>query len=128
MSVLDELQATVARQRAILSELEPGRFSGPDALALLGVFTDIERLGEAVKADRHLRTWTDGEGAFWGAFRTAPGSGARMLGALDAEIGRVFKTARAEGRREPRQAYAVDALETLMCAGAGGGGTARPKQ
>ena len=47
MSVLDELQATVATQRAILSALEPGCFNGPDALALLAVFTDIERLGVA---------------------------------------------------------------------------------
>ena len=33
MSVLDELQATVATQRAVLSALEPGCLSGPDALA-----------------------------------------------------------------------------------------------
>jgi uncharacterized protein DUF222 len=82
----------------------------------------------AIRADRQLRTWTDGDGAFCGAFRTTPDAGARMLVALDAEIERGFKRARTEGRHEPRQAYAVDALETLVCAGAGGGGTARPKQ
>jgi hypothetical protein len=47
MSVLDELQATVATQRAVLSALEPGCLSGPDALRLLEVFTAIERLGAA---------------------------------------------------------------------------------
>src|SRR5437660_1757343 len=47
MSVLDELQATVATQRAILSALEPGCLSGPDALRLLEVFTAIERLAAA---------------------------------------------------------------------------------
>ena len=47
MSVLDELQATVTTQRAILAALQPGCFSGPDALALLTVFTAIERLGAA---------------------------------------------------------------------------------
>src|SRR5438552_9544132 len=47
MSVLDELQATVATQRAVLSALEPGCLSGPDALRLLEVFTEIERLGAA---------------------------------------------------------------------------------
>jgi hypothetical protein len=245
MSVLDELQATVATQRAILSALEPGCFSGPDALRLLEVFTEIERLGAAgrtlvakrveesnvwrasgersaahfiahktgtsvgrtqaaletaerlrelpataeafragtlsepqaeaiasvaalnpneerpllkragddsfkqlrdecrrvrhavtderaryaaIKAERHLRTWSDGEGAFCGAFRTTPDAGARMLLALDAEIERVFKAARTEGKREPHQAYAMDALESLVCASGGGGATrAKPK-
>ena len=47
MSVLDELQTTVATQRAVLSALEPGCLSGPDALRLLEVFTAIERLGAA---------------------------------------------------------------------------------
>ena len=44
MSVLDELQATVATQRAILSALEPGCLSGPDALRLLEVITEGERV------------------------------------------------------------------------------------
>src|SRR5438552_2220271 len=244
MSVLDELQATVATQRAILAALEPGCLSGPDALRLLEVITEGERVlaagrtlvakrveesnvwrasGErsaahfiahktgtsvgrtqagletaerlaalpataeafrsgtlsevqaeaiasaaalnpneerpllkrserdtfkqlrdacrrvrhavtderaryaAIRAERHLRTWTDGEGAFCGAFRTTPDAGARMLVALDAEIDRVFKGARREGRREPHQAYAVDALEALVCGGGGGATRARPK-
>jgi hypothetical protein len=243
MSVLDELQATVARQRTILAELEPGRFSGPDALALLGVFTDIERLGAAgrtlvakrveesnvwrqsgdrsaahfiahetgttvgraqagletaerlaqlpatadafragtlsevqaeavaaaaaanpneerrlleragrdtakhladecrrvrhaatderaryaaIRADRHLRTWTDGEGGFCGAFRTTPDAGAAMLLALDAEIERVFKAARRDGRREPHQAYA-DAARAALVGGGGGPTRSKPK-
>ena len=237
MPVLDELRSTVATQRRILSEIEPGCFSGPDALAMLGVFTAIERLGaagrtlmakrveesnvwrasgersaahflanqtgttvghaqagletaerlaelpataeafragklsgtqaeavagaasvnpdeeqrlldraksstakqlkdecrrvrhaatdeqaryEKIKAERSLRTWTDEAGAFCGAFRTTPDAGARMRAALDAEIERVFKTARKENRREPRQAYAVDALEALLCSGGTG--------
>src|SRR5438094_3772971 len=243
MSVLDELQATVATQRAILSALEPGCLNGPDALRLLEVITEgervlaagrtlvakrveesnvwrqsgdrsaahfiahktgtsvgrtqaaletaerlaalpataeafragtlsevqaeavasaaaanpneerrlLERAGRdtakhladecrrvrhaatderaryaAIRAERHLRTWTDGEGAFCGAFRTTPDAGARMLLALDAEIDRVFKGARAEGRREPHQAYAMDALEALGCA-EGTGKRAKPK-
>ena len=217
MSVLDELQTTVATQRAVLSALEPGCLSGPDALRLLDVFTEIERVGaagrtlvakrveesnvwrqsgdrsaahfiakqtgtsvgrtqaaletaerlaqlpataeafragnlseaqaeavasaaalnpneerrllkragdplkqlrdecrrvrhaatderaryETIRAERHLRTWSDGEGAFCGAFRTTPDAGARMLVALDAEIGRVFKTARARAGVSP---------------------------
>ena len=243
MSVLDELQATVATQRRVLAALEPGCLDGPAALRLLEVFTAIERLGAAgrtlvakrveesnvwrqsgdrsaahfiaqktgtsvgrtqagletaerlaalpataeafrsgtlsevqaeaiasaaalnpneerpllkrsegdtfkqlrdacrrvrhavtderaryaaIRAERHLRTWTDGEGAFCGAFRTTPDAGARMLLALDAEIDRVFKGARREGRRESHQAYAMDALEARVCA-EGTGKRARPK-
>ena len=242
MSVLDELQTTVATQRRVLSELEPGCFSGEDALAVLAVFTDIERVGaagrtlmakrveesnvwrasgersaahflanktgttvgraqagletaerleqlpataeafrsgrlsetqveavadaaarnpaeeqrlidysgratpkqlrdecrrvktagrdqqaiyDAINRTRSLRTWTDGDGAFCGGFRTTPDSGAQILAALDAEIERVFKAARAQGRREPREAYAMDALASLVCSG-GGGERARP--
>ena len=44
MSVLDELQATVATQRAVLSALEPGCLDGPDALRLLDVITEGERV------------------------------------------------------------------------------------
>src|SRR6059058_4328738 len=44
MSVLDELQATVATQRAILAALEPGCLSGPDAVRLLEVITEGERV------------------------------------------------------------------------------------
>ena len=49
-----------------------------------------------------------------------------MLLALDAEIERVFKAARREGRRESRGAYAMDALESLVCSG-GSGERAKPK-
>ena len=80
---------------------------------------------EAIRRARSLRTWTDGEGAFCGAFRTTPDTGARMLAALDAEIEAVFKEAGKENRREPRQAYAMDALAALVCSGGGG---RRPQQ
>jgi Domain of unknown function (DUF222) len=81
---------------------------------------DQQAIYDAIHRARSLRTWTDAEGAFCGAFRTTPDAGARMLGALDAEIERVFKAARSEKRREPRQAYAADALEALVCGGGGG--------
>src|SRR5437879_8341564 len=44
MPVLDELQATVATQRAIVSALEPGCLTGPDALRLLEVISEGERV------------------------------------------------------------------------------------
>src|SRR4029079_12812720 len=81
---------------------------------------DERAIYEAIRRERSLRTWTDGDGAFCGAFRTTPDAGARMLAALDAEIERVFKAARSEKRHESRQAYAMDALESLVCAGGSG--------
>ena len=86
---------------------------------------DERAVYEAIKRARSLRTWTDGDGAFCGAFRTTPDAGARMLAALDAEIEAVFKAARRKGQREPRHAYAMDALESLVCTG---GADARAKQ
>ena len=89
--------------------------------------TDEQARYDAIRRNRCLRTWTDGEGAVCGQFRTTPDAGARMLAALDAEIDRVFRSARREGRREPRAAYAMDALEALVCSGAGAGAGARRK-
>ena len=83
--------------------------------------TDEQARYEAIRRERCLRTWTDAEGAVCGQFRTTPDSGARILAALDAEVDRVFKGARRDGRREPRAAYAMDALESLVCSGPGEG-------
>jgi 5-methylcytosine-specific restriction endonuclease McrA len=84
--------------------------------------TDDEARYEAIRRNRYLRTWTDGEGAVCGQFRASPDTGARVLAALDAEIDRVFKLARREQRRESRAAYAMDALEALLGAGPGSAG------
>src|SRR5437870_1408205 len=88
--------------------------------------TDEQARYDAIRRNRFLRTWTDGEGAVCGQFRTTPDAGARMLAALDAEIDRVFKAARRDGRREPRAAYAVDALEALVCSSVGAGEGRKP--
>ena len=244
MSVLDELQATVATQRRVLSALEPGCLNGPDALRLLEVITEGERVlaaGRTLVAKRveESNVWrASGErsaahfiahktgtsvGRTQAALETAerlaalpataeafragtlsevptrwrwrarrrrtergatptrtrrtrhgeaaarrvpagaprrdrragplrrdprrsppahldrrrgrvlrcvphhPRRGGEDAARLDAEIDRVFKGARAEGRREPHQAYAMDALETLVCGGGGGGTRSKPK-
>jgi hypothetical protein len=81
---------------------------------------DAQARYDAIRRDRHLRTWTDAQGAFCGGFRTTPDAGARMLAVLEAETNRRFKQAHKEDRREPHAAYAVDALEALLCSEAGG--------
>ena len=75
---------------------------------------------EAIRRERHLMMWADADGAWCGRFRTTPDVGARLKACLDAETDRVFRAARAEGRREPLAAYAMDALQALVCSGPAG--------
>ena len=111
-----------ARRRGCSSRAEGGtaEAASDECRRVRHAGTDERARYDAIRRNRCLRTWTDGEGAFCGQFRTTPDAGARMLAALDAEIERVFKTARARGRREPREAYAMDALESLVCSRARG--------
>jgi Domain of unknown function (DUF222) len=63
---------------------------------------------------RYLHKWTDLDGSYCGDFRLAPAAGARLFAALDAHEDQIFREARRAGRREPRDAYAADALVALM--------------
>ena len=72
---------------------------------------------EVIKRDRYLRTWTDEEGAYCGQFRTTPDAGARIEARIRAEVDTQFRKAQADGRKEPLEAYAADALEALICSG-----------
>jgi hypothetical protein len=62
---------------------------------------------------RRLRRWTDGEGAWNIQGRGTADAGALFNAALDPIIDEVFRSARREGRHEPRDAYAFDALLEL---------------
>jgi hypothetical protein len=76
--------------------------------------TDERARYERIRQNRFLHTWTDGEGAFCGRFRTTPDAGARIAAVLEAETDARFKEARAAGEREALAAYAVDALERRL--------------
>jgi hypothetical protein len=67
--------------------------------------------------NRRAYGWTDEEGAYRGSWRMAPGAGARFDSAWQAHIDRIFRDARKAGRREPRAAYAADALVALATEG-----------
>ncbi len=70
--------------------------------------------------DRYLRTWIDQEdGAGCGQWKLPPAEHARLMASIDADKQRIFRCARAEGRREPDQAYAADALTSLAAHQAG---------
>jgi hypothetical protein len=77
--------------------------------------TDEAARYDRIRADRHLRTWTDPDGAFCGRFSTTPDVGARMAAALAKAADRRFDAARAAGQRERPDAYAMDALAALVC-------------
>ena len=71
----------------------------------------IEERHARLHRDRSLRTWIDPEdGSGCGQWKLPPTEHARLMAELDVTKSQIFRTARAEGRRESDQAYAVDAL------------------
>ena len=76
---------------------------------------DLEARRREIRARRFLRDWTDAEGAWHLHMRNNPEVGAEIMSALGPIRDRIFTQARAEGRREPVEAYAADALVELAC-------------
>jgi hypothetical protein len=66
-----------------------------------------------IRAERYLREWTDAEGAWNFKGRGAVEAAARFRAAIGPVIDEIFKQARADDEREPREAYAFDALMLL---------------
>src|SRR5215218_10106056 len=66
---------------------------------------------------RRAHEWTDPDGSYRLEARLAPDAGARFKSAWKAHIDRIFCDARRAGRREPRAAYAADALVALAAEG-----------
>ncbi|MDQ2826332.1 MAG: 13E12 repeat family protein [Actinomycetota bacterium] len=86
---------------------------------------DAEARRKAIHAERYLRSWADTEGAWNLKMRDNPEVGAEVMAAIDAIRDRLFKAARAEGREEPSEAYAADALAELARTGGAGEGARR---
>jgi hypothetical protein len=76
---------------------------------------DPEARRRRIHAERSLKTWTDIEGVFHLRYRNNPETGAEIMAALQPTIDRLFRHARAVGRREPLEAYAADALYEMLC-------------
>jgi hypothetical protein len=74
---------------------------------------DPEERRRRIHARRHLRSYTDAEGAWHLRVLNNPEVGAFIMAALAPLTDRLFKKARTEGRREPVEAYAADALAEL---------------
>ena len=88
---------------------------------------DAEARRRAIHQRRFLRSYTDAEGAWNLQMRDNPEVGAEVMAAIDAIRDGLFRAARAEGRHEPSEAYAADALAELARTGRGGSRRSRAK-
>ena len=74
---------------------------------------DPEARRRQIHAHRFLRSYTDAEGAWNLRMRHNPEVGAHVMAAIEGIRDRLFRAARAEGRREGSEAYAADAMVEL---------------
>ena len=74
---------------------------------------DLEARRRRIHQRRSLRSFTDAEGEWHLHCRNNPEVGARIMAALDSFREEVFRRARSEGRHEPPEAYAADALAEM---------------
>lgn len=118
-------EATLVHQakRASLQELKDQCARTKAAAA-----PDPEARRRRIHASRYLRTYSDAEGAWNLHMRDNPEVGAEIMAALEPIRDRLFRQARAEGRREPLEAYAADALAKLARDAREGSGREAPSQ
>jgi hypothetical protein len=95
-------------RKASLAELR-----GEVARIKAGADPDPEERRRRIHSRRHLRDYTDREGAWHMTVLNNPEVGAVIMATLRPLIDELFKKARADGRREPLEAYAADALTEL---------------
>jgi hypothetical protein len=76
------------------------------------VTDELERY-EAIRRSRHLRSWSDHDGAFRLDARLTPDAGATVMAALEPHRRRAFEDARKAGRKDRPEAYLADALVSL---------------
>ena len=74
---------------------------------------DPEDAHRRIHAERNARSWTGPDGAWNLSARGTADAGAQFMARLRERADALFKQARAEGRREPLEAYLFDALMGL---------------
>ncbi|MGH8986461.1 MAG: hypothetical protein ACRDY6_21690 [Acidimicrobiia bacterium] len=76
---------------------------------------DVEARRRRIHERRCLSTWTDADGVGSLQLRDNPEVVAAIMARVAPVRDEIFQEARAEGRREPLEAYAADALHQLVC-------------
>ncbi len=112
--------AAIASAATIASGAEESLLSKADApLAVVrdeclqAQAVDRDAAHARIHRDRFAREYTDGQGAWNFVARGTPEDGARFRFAHEPIVDELFKTARAEDRKESREAYAFDAFLEL---------------
>jgi hypothetical protein len=82
-----------------------------------GSEADDAAWAQRLRDARSLRMWIEPDGAPAGMWRMAPDKGAAVKVALEAATDRIFKESYRAGIRESRDAYAADALYSLITRG-----------
>ena len=91
--------------------------------------TDESERYAAIHRKRRLRHWTDADGAFRLDALMTPDAGARVLAALEPLRDRIARDAKRQGRTEPVEAHAADAVVEMAAdsrTGGAGEGADRP--
>lgn len=109
------IAATTAIAPAAEADLLEAAKAGLPALVAKCIEVRADAEGEAERRARHrknrrLRTWTDTDGMFAGAFALEPEIGGQIKAILDDAVQRSFRAHRGTGDHEPHEAYAADAL------------------
>src|SRR5437764_1994198 len=94
-------------KRASLGELRD------EAARRKAAVEDQDQKHKRIRDERHVRCWTGPDGAWRLGAQGPPEAAAKFMARLQPIIDAIFKAARAEGRREPVEAYAFDALMRL---------------
>jgi Domain of unknown function (DUF222) len=82
-----------------------------------GAEADDAAWARRLHVERRAHEWSDPNGAYRVEACMAPDAGARFSAAWKAHTDRILRDARRAGRREPRAAYAADALVALATEG-----------
>lgn len=119
--IADAARRNPAAEPELLAAAAAGMVPLQDAcVAARAAIEDPDARARYQHAARSLRIWTAADGMVEGRFRLAPLPGAALRAALDACSQRIFRARHAARDREPHDAYAADALCTLVDRGARG--------
>src|SRR5439155_23870700 len=116
-AIADAADADPSSEDDLLELAEKASLGEPkdEAARRRAAATDPEDQHKAIHDSRNLRSWTGPDGAWNLGARGTVEKGADFMTRVEALADQLFKKARAEGRREPREAYLFDALMDLVC-------------